>query len=442
MLAGISGFLRSRRYQKLEEDGDTKSYWQLKSTIDPRWSVDARFRRDYQGNNAWSKRSLIYHDNKGPITEMIIGNYTARFGLGLTVGYRGRLLAKDESPIPEQFAFPEYGSFNGLYIEGGRKRDAVRMLLHYDRNDSHDFRAAGVCLMQSQEAFRWEGIALAAVIKNRSSRIRYNHYKVGTFFQYSKKSYGAALEASLGKGLSAMVPAVVLEAMFKTENIGLKFSAWHYDHRFVNLTGGGRAGSYYQTVAIDTVAFDFRDKRVDQRGILLKSTTVFDRNVTADLSFSFYGRNPGENAVEIIGGVDFPINGISGLTLDYETCRKQTPVDVLSEDEFRAGCRVKSEKLFLRSYLGYNVSKTDDKCISLFARLKTEQKNFGLIEVWFNVDRINYERSRIDYFYGYVMETVRLSQAVEFSAKYAHRYSRNYSEREQSTLVLEAKFLW
>ena len=85
-----------------------KNSLQIKSKLNQDWSTELRYRQDYEGNHAWSKRSLYYNNRKKRIRKIIIGNYTARFGLGLTVGYRGGLLSKSDIPTKELFAKKSY----------------------------------------------------------------------------------------------------------------------------------------------------------------------------------------------------------------------------------------------------------------------------------------------------------------------------------------------
>jgi hypothetical protein len=78
----------------------------------------------------------------------------------------------------------------------------------------------------------------------------------------------------------------------------------------------------------------------------------------------------------------------------------------------------------------------------MFNRTNINLKKYGTWELWLNLDKLNVETSQNDYFYGYIKEKFRLSNSLELAAKYSYRYSRRYTDRQQSTLMLEMKALW
>nr|MBN2278356.1 hypothetical protein [candidate division Zixibacteria bacterium] len=437
-----TGYFRSRAYQKLEEDGENKGYLNFKSRLNSEWSVEAGFTDNYDGDKQWSRRSAIYQARRGPVRKMIFGNYTARFGLGLAVGFRGRLLDKDEVTGLKSLAFPDYGGFNGVYIEGGRSKDAVRVMLHYDENDEFSFRCGGLDFSRQLGDFRVEGMVIASALKNRETGIKFTQYRFGSFVQYTLDNFNAAIEAAFPGESGSAIPAAVFETRLKGEDYLINFSAWNYTDDYINFTGGGRSGGLYQTVTVDTAEFDFRDRRYDQRGILLKSRVSFDGDIVYDFHFSIYGKSRFENYEQLIAAVEIPLGGVSRIRIDFRNNREKDITASTEETEIRTEYRYRPGIFDLRAYISYNQDKQDEQFMSYFSRIKYRRNGLGLLELWLNLDKVSQSRGQIDYFYGYVKETLALTASMEMAAKYSYRYNRAYSEREQSIFQLEATYRW
>ncbi len=436
------GYIKNSTYRKLEENGDFKNSLQIKSKLNRDWTTELRYRQDYEGNPSWSKRSLYYSNERKRIRKIIIGNYTARFGLGLTVGYRGSLLSKSEMSANQLFIAPEYGGYNGIYVEGGRRKEALRLMVHYDRNLEFEVGIGAANFSRQWSEFRLEGTLLGGVIKKRGTDSSYNHYQLGSFVQYSKERFSSSIEMSLAKGAAKYHPAVLAETIYRTQLINFKFSAWFYDRDYINLMGGGRAGNLYQTVEIDESGFSFSDRRRNQTGFLLKSRLLFEKNISVDVSVSAWGSDQNNQIMQTLLGIESPLTNTSTIGIDYDYSFQQEPGEFSEKIELRTVYRLKTDKINLRSYFGYDINQNEQKYFSLFSRLRLKNIGPGNFEFWFNMNKINPETKQLDYFYGFIRESFIPVDKLEISAKYSYRYNRNYSNREESTFMLEAKLVW
>ncbi|UCD17355.1 MAG: hypothetical protein JSV44_00140, partial [Candidatus Zixiibacteriota bacterium] len=295
-----SGFLRIRNTLELDEDERHKSYCYLKSVVSEQWVVDLKINQGYHGRAEVSGRSAVYRTRRGTLRKITLGNFRARYGLGVSVGYRGRLLPKGDEFADETPFFPDYGGFNGLYVEGGRRYDGIKWLMHYDQNGTHRMRMAALDLMRQYRRFRWEGIILGGVLDNRESGREYRYYQLGTFFRYSAEDYDAALELAFPQHASSLIPAAAFESSFIRYPFRLRLSAWQYTDDYLNFAGGGRSGNHYKTVTIDSLDFSFRDRRTDQHGMLLKVESSLFESVTYDVSLSLYGSSRFEHFVKML----------------------------------------------------------------------------------------------------------------------------------------------
>jgi hypothetical protein len=436
------GYFKYRGWQSLEEDGERKSQYYINSAVAADWNLTGRFERNYQNIGRCTQRALTYRGKPGSLKKIVIGNYTARYGLGLTVGYRGRLFDKGEESDNASWLFPSYGGFNGIYAEGGRKSDAVKWLVHYDQNGDYRIRATALDLAKRFRKFQLEGIFLGAMVDNRVTGVEYRHYQLGISAQYRVRAGQAGLELAFPKGARTIFPSALLESEYTQGPVRLRFSAWHYDREFLNLTGGGRSGLQYGVVSIDTIQFSFRDRRHDQQGLLFKANSEIGHNITTDFSCSIYGKDSYQRAARLTTGLEVPVSTQSQVRLEFRHYEENHPDELVYENQARAEYRFHSDRISMRSYLGYKLDKWNNKYLSCFTRVRVLFLSPGTTEIWLNLDKLNTRTSRIDYFYGYLREAFGLTKYVELAAKYSYRYSRSYSERAEATFFFEAKVAW
>jgi len=437
-----SGDAGLKRYQSLEENGPGRNQYYLKYRLPSDGAFNARLNGDYAGRHEWANRSLKYQNSAGMAKRMIVGNFVARYGLGLTIGYRGRLLEKDSATRDESFLFPDYGGFNGIYIEGGRKSDAVKMLLHYDRNRTHQVQATAISVSKRYRQFKGEGIFIASRMENRETATKYDYHQLGYFLQYQNHKFVAAFESVLPKGSRKGLSAAIFEARYDENPINLSLSAWQYPKDFINLFGGGRSGDYYHSVSIDAINLEFSDRRIDQRGILLKGTSALSNSSIYEISFSAYGKNRYQRTAKMSTALEIPLSPSVHLRGDYGYIEEFEAGQLTSKHKVRLEYILKIAKLFMRNYAGFNIDKNSKKYFSLFSRTKTAVSNYGNIELWLNLDKIDSPNGKINYFYGYFRETVRVTKNLEMGMKYSYRYNRDYENRSSSTFLLMAEMSW
>lgn len=436
-----TGYFRIRAYQRIEENGNNKTFMVLKNNIGNEWTADLRYSENYAGRQSINRRSATYRPLYGQINKLVLGNYTARFGLGLTVGYRGSVLDKSSVEVENSIAFPQYGGFNGIYIEGGRRRDEIKAMVHLDQNASHSIRLAALNFVKKYDRIRLEGIALATIIENRKSDIDYKQYQFGTFAEYAWESFNSALELAYSSNSNKAISAAVFESNYKTGAYFLGFSAWHYNDDFINPAGGARTGSSYITVDIDSVEIDWRDKRVGQDGIFLKSAITLTHDAKFKTNITVYGLNRYDKTEKILTAVEIPFLDNSIIRFDYRGEHRVNDGIQSFENEFRAEYSFSLTDFKIRSYLGYeNIDSQDN--LSWFARGVLKTAAYGTIEFWLNLDKIDIDNSEIDYFYGYVMESIELTTFLDMSAKYSYRFNRNSDTKRLSTFMLEVKMKW
>jgi len=449
--AGITGKRQTasmvwKRYQKLDEIGRDQNRFYIKSRLSPNWSFRINVVDEYIGHQEFSFRSLNYKNARGTIRKLAIGNFTARFGLGLTVGYRGRLFGKDYLSTEETLLYPDYGGFNGLYAEGGPRKNRVKWLFHYDKNDTLRVRTTALSVVKRYGFYRAEGTLLGSVIDNRLTGNEFRQYQLGLLLGYSGDNIEAAIEAALPENnldkSSKNNQAAVAEITYRGIDFGLSFSAWHYGRNFFNLFGGGRSGDFYRTVALDNIDLNYRDRRNNQRGFLIRTLTSLSDQTDATMSLSIYGSSRYEKFVEIQASWGKIISETSRWRIYYELFGKEKFGEITNNNGLKLAYNYKLARLSLKSFLGYSYDNDKKKNLSLLFRARLKNKIFKEIEFWVNFSRINIETGNIDYFYGYIKEMVDIVKKVSLAVKYRYRYNRLFTEPEESTIYLEMSVVW
>ncbi|MCX6825934.1 MAG: hypothetical protein NTV06_01505 [candidate division Zixibacteria bacterium] len=439
---GVSGSIKIRRYQEISEGGLGKNRYRFKSSTISNWSWDVLVGEDEDGRREWTKRLMQYKSRRGWLRKLVIGNFTAHYGLGLTVGYRGKLLHKATLPIGDSPLFPDFGGFNGLSGEIAQGHTGLEWFLHYDQDGQYRFRTAALNLKTGYKKWKGEGIFLGSVIQNRNTKQDYKYYQGSVYFQYRDSAFHSEMEMAFPQNTAAIIPAIVMESEYRTEPIKLGFYGWHYDRDFKNLTGGGRSGYYYNTVSIDTIDFSFSDRRNGQQGFLVRAIASLTNNVEYQIAYSPYGENRYERAARMSMSLEAPLSSVSRGKLDYKYKEENKPDGVVSGNELRAEYRLNLKELFLRSYLGYEVDRYGKNYLSYFIKGKIFIIKPMAIEVWLNFDKINIKNKILDYFYGYIREDINPLDNFKIGLKYSYRYNRNNLDHGQSALLIETEVRW
>ncbi len=442
----FSGSIKWKRYQELDEFGQDKNQIYINSQLSQDWSFKLNGLDEYTGHQEFSFRSLNYKSQRGTIRKLSIGNFTTRFGLGLTVGYRGRILGKDYLSPEETLLFPDYGGFNGIYAEGGHRKNLVKWLFHYDKNDTILVRTSALNVVRKYGLFKVEGTLLGSIISNRLTKTEFRQYQVGLFMGYFGYDIDAAIEVSLPKNnleqSSKNNQAAVAEMTYRNNDFTLKLSTWYYGQNFTNLFGGGRSGDLYRTVEFETIDLSYRDRRNNQRGFLVKTSTSLSGQIDAEMALSIYGSSRYERFIEIQTSLGKIFAEKSRLRVYYELFRKEKLGEIANDNSLKLEYNYKLPQFSLRSFLGYTYDNENQKYLSFHFRTKLKNKILKEIEFWVNFSRINIETGNIDYFYGYIKEMVDITKTVSLAVKYRYRYNRRFAEPVESTIYLETLMVW
>ncbi|MFH2036239.1 MAG: hypothetical protein ABIJ45_07550 [Candidatus Zixiibacteriota bacterium] len=434
----ITGFLRVNRKQIIKENGTSQGYAFLKTKFGENWTFSGKISEYADGHESVNNRAFTYKSANGKISKAVIGNYNAEFGLGLLVGYHGRIFSADDESIGNTILFPEYGGYNGLYLQGSSHRDEVRLILHYNQNDSLSVRIGAIDLAQKIGRWRFDFMVLTSALRNRELNTEYRATYFGGSIRYKTKSFSTAAETMHSSESKTFLPAGIIETKYKNDNFNIGLTAWHYADDLIDFATGSRVGTLEKSIEIDSIDYKYSDNRINQNGILLKTRAIMENSTAFSFSFQTYGDQSTKILKNIIS-CEVPLSNYSQLRFDFEGYNKKDGIEDIYENKVRTGFRYKYNNLYYRGYLGYNDNRTGPDYISFFSRGSFKTVNYGKIEGWLNWAKIDPVNKTLDYFYGFIKESFDLGSTLEMSAKYSYRYSRSGSE---SRIIFEAKVAW
>jgi len=436
------GIFRFRQSQRMEPVGNDRMDGYLKADLGSKLQVKLGFNDNGDGAARITRRSLVYRSRRGFIRKAVLGNFRTKFGLGVNVGYRGRLLDKPGGDWGESFWFPRYGGFNGLLIRGNKRYGNIGLLIHADRDRDIAFNAIAVCTGGRLGRLQWEMIVSGGRLKSSRSESVYRFVKPGLTLRFSARKIKLAGEVCYPSGSSGVIPAGVLEAGYRPGKSDWFLSLWHYGRDFINLTGGGRSGSMYRSVRPGLPDFDFSDRRVDQRGVILKSRAEIIAGVRTNLTLTLYGQDRFNKTTELISGLDYFMGVDSRVAVVYRCVRKEDVGGLRTKNEIRLSASRDWAGFSNRGHIGYLAGHDAERFLTILVQSSWSPDATGPFRVRINLGRFNLESSRIDYFYGYFRHTVHLSEAIELGTRYSFRYNRTYTDRCRSTLWMESRVVW
>ena len=128
----IGGAIQHRYYRIAEEDGRSKYGTSARIDIGDNVTADIKLRREYSGRERVTSRTVAYKSRAGVVKEILLGNFSKRYGMGTVVGYRGKLLGYSSTIDSESWLFPDNGGFNGAAIHLSPGQWQLQGAVHHD----------------------------------------------------------------------------------------------------------------------------------------------------------------------------------------------------------------------------------------------------------------------------------------------------------------------
>jgi hypothetical protein len=297
----FSGKLVWRLYEKFpaggrsahggQEEGETENYLFCEVTSGKRmiWHIEADqevesseaivSKSDLRVRRRFLKFLLPEHS-----TEVILGNFDKRIGLGLNVGYHPLFGYTSDSDLKSQdsFLYPALGRYNGVYGESEFKSISVLAFYSKNRRETIENRIGAIDLGFASKSVNL-GLCLSeGELKNVEGESSFSDDCRSLHFSLELESIKLAGEYAL---LSNQKSGLAFDLYSRRKRYNFDFSWWRYDDDFIHPHGGGISNPDYESIYLDGIDYSYRSRQAGERGIFFKSRyRILDR---LSLNFSF-----------------------------------------------------------------------------------------------------------------------------------------------------------
>jgi hypothetical protein len=440
VLRGSSRGVVSHRYLALLEREERHWY---------RTAVDIRIAQKYRlllkvsretgGAERVTDRSLSYANPRGLCRRLTIGSFTTRLGLGTAFGYRGKLLDFPDRLNSESILMPDQGGYNGVLTELTTGSLKLNGLVSFVRDSQYRIASVGFSLSRVHRSLR-PGIVLGYnQLTNRTSNAAVHLPVLGAFQEYRYRQGYVAAELTFQAGAGRTSEAAVIEGRHNVSHADIRYAAWVYDDKLVELNTGSKAASLTHSDTVAAVDFTYTTKRAGQKGFLMKTAAKLTERLTLSSGLVSAERSSSDALRQVSGGLDQRLGARWRIDLEYlhKWRRHLTESAATNRASHRVslGARFTAGVLSARSYIGLGAEKGYRGFMSWFTDMRFKLDNNGEIQVWSNLGRLS--AHRVEHWYVFLRASQNLTYRLTGAAKLAHTYRRSAEDRYQMTLSFE-----
>ena len=445
----FSGRLVWKLYQELAEEGDAENYLLCQVTNGRRmiWHIEA----DQQANSSQAaltsgdlrvrKRSLKFLLPEYS-SEVVLGNFDKRIGLGLNVGYHpliGYSTRSDFKP-EDSFLYPALGRYNGIY--GESKLKSFTMVAFYSRNKRQEienrisafdlsFRKIGrrVCLCFSE-----------GELKNIKSRRTLTDDCKSLHFNFKLKPVTLSGEYALLPGKKS---GLAIELYSSRKSYSFDLSWWRYEDDFIHPHGGGISNPDYESVYLDEIDYTYSSRQAGERGVFFKSRYRIIERITLDFSYSRWKERsdlPDKMKLRLGSGYKF--------SRDFSFTVYQLWTDYRVDDE-QIDRTTSSLNLFLSPHrkLDFNLIANYRNTLSkdygdLRLKIRTRALSPFDFVLWLKYNDPNFSRRSDGYLSFHLQETLRFFESCFVSAEYIAKFYEDENKVDTRAVRIRMETLW
>jgi len=441
----LYGHIKYKYYQRLKENSISKYRSSLKLYYNRNISTDIKLQRDFNGKERFLYRNFSYKNNKGKIEEITAGNFYQRLGLGTILGYRGKLFDFSTKLDRESFLFPDYGGYNGLYINWQPSKINIKNVISINRDTNFQLSSLGSMITYKHKKYTPGIIVGVNNLRNRRSNENITTYQIGFYSAYRYHNGYNSLEISAQREKQNHFGAIVTEGQHQFRKTAIKYAGWIYDDHFYDLTGGSKAGNIYHQNYLQEIEFDYSDKRSGQKGFLFRTMVILFSDISLANSLIYATLNADTTEVQWLTEFTKKVNDNFLINLYYlEKRHKRNKLnydDITLKRQMRIETKYQSPKLYLRNYVSYNMKTDKNDYFSLFTYLKYRYQTGSQMEIWLNLSEIDTRTKTLNYLYGFIKNNFYLLNNLKISVKFNYNYNRTTKEKHQTEVSFDLSYL-
>jgi hypothetical protein len=446
---GLSGRLVWRFYEESQEEDKTNDYFNLEiasknNTTDftsPnliwRMEADKETNQDFRIRKRFLGISFPKYSS-----QVIVGNFDKRIGLGLNIGYHPHFEYSSSSDLrpKDSFLYPTLGRYNGIY--GESKFDFFSILVLYSQNKREQIEDK---ITAFDLNFLNRGIELGLCVSKGSLRniLNKNSFQdncQSLHFDCKLKSIKLCGEYAL---LSNKKSAQAFNFFSAQRPYRVDFSWWNYDDGFVHPFGGGLSNPDYETIHLERIDYDYRCRQAGEKGIFLKSQyQLFNR---LNLNFSYTQWRETRNLPEKMRlklGCGYALSKsfsflIYQLWTDYELETKEIDRKVSSVNLFY--CPRKNFDLrFIANYKTQDQKNYGDFQL----KIRTQMIPHFDYTLWLKYNDPNFSKFSDEYFSFHIQEKIGFFKNYFVSAEYISKLYQDENKVGTKAVRIRMETLW
>lgn len=230
------------------------------------WKALVSWRQDERGAR-WQRRVVEVRSHGFTLQA---GNIEPRWGRGLVIGRRSRLLGSRVTNRPDGHLLqPALSRFNGLWVRSDANGTvSVHLLVSDIRSDSLTEQVIGAQMVGHHGNIRAGVAALTGGIKQRSAVAKYTQDIVGAHVQVGGNDRAVLAEIAMERNGAT---AKAAELVWEFERGRFHGTAWSYSGGFINPWGGGPSHSDRTSILLDNIGESYSTRTTGERGFALST---------------------------------------------------------------------------------------------------------------------------------------------------------------------------
>lgn len=445
----FSGRVRMYSDQQLNDRQFTRQVYQGRISGGRLWEISGSLGSRYGSEVIVRSRSLRITPLQQKRLSLTIGSFQIKRGASLALGRRSQILRSAQELGFESWLTPARGGFNGLALE-----HTVRL------TNSHSLNWLLALSSQRDDVSRLNSVALSAEIKSKrftlgaihtQSRLerrdidnKFDQRQYSLYTSVREKSFRGLAEVNMQSNGGRQEVAGVAEARYQTGQGNVRAAFWVYPKGYVNLLGSGKSSVLYETIDLQEGAFRFRDRRVDQRGGLIRSLSPLGGGVDLETGIDLSGQSDGDLQSDYIVALHKNIQGLGRFKLEGGG-RFTDFAGRQSTNRWRIRTQLTSR----RSWGSFRVAAQFDRRrprsdnLAFFGKIVA---NLGRqrLELWSNISRFPIRSRKVSQTYSYIriISPIDASGAIRIATKLIYRFTTNSRIRSTVTARVELIANW
>jgi hypothetical protein len=442
---GLKGELIWQTYQEIEEAERAEHFAILRIGDKKRFAFDLKIEQDESKRFETQKRSLRLF-NIWRSTDVILGNFERRIGLGLNLGYHPLFsyALNDSISVDNSFLYPIRGRYNGIFLESKFKLFHPSFI--FSKNRFGDLKDELYALDLSF-VYKKSKIGILFTQARLKSSASENFFRddcqsvyLDLFWKNLRLTSEYALMWNNEEGF-----ALNLNVRRKSYSISGYF--WWYSSEFVHPHGGGVSNPDYESITIlDDLDFSYRTRQKGERGILFKSVYDISSKVSFDFAFNQWRKNPGSDEslkFKTGGGYHLNQNILTELHFLWSDNIEQSGTDYfnLSWDWVYSFVN----KTYLRLRTNFRSRKLETRTKE-YGDVQLKIGNFKVFpfhfNLWLRYSHTDFSSPENSYWNLYFEERLSLLQSHSISVKYLTRFHRAEEKDDTHAVRIRWEIDW